>query len=157
VAAETSYTSDCSALQELQAPQQSDGTLLCNDIALNAPAQCLHTCTAGAANALVTLVSERSSYMGVQSTSQMIVLLIMSLQALAVAQLSSMEPPTPAAAAAASAAAARADALPLLQGLRSKLAGSQEMAGKLAVLQDALQQVRRMLTMLPIKPLFHLL
>lgn len=60
-------------------------------------------------------------------------------QALAVAELSRMQFPTPAAAAG-DAAAARAGALALLRTLQSKLPGSEEMAGKLQLLQEALQQ-----------------
>lgn len=52
-----------------------------------------------------------------------------------------MQFPTPAAAAG-DAAAARAGALALLRTLQSKLPGSEEMAGKLQLLQEALQQVR---------------
>lgn len=51
-----------------------------------------------------------------------------------------MQFPTPAAAAG-DAAAARAGALALLRTLQ-KLPGSEEMAGKLQLLQEALQQVR---------------
>jgi hypothetical protein len=51
-----------------------------------------------------------------------------------------MQPPKPAAAA--NGAPAHADALSLLHKLQSQLSGTEEMAGKLRVLQQALQQVR---------------
>jgi hypothetical protein len=60
------------------------------------------------------------------------------LQALAVAELSRTQAPTQAAD-----AAGHADALALLRSLRLQLSGSAEMAGKLNVLEQALQQVRR--------------